>query len=262
VKSVFLPTIRQWLDTYVSRFVSANGRAREMLELKREHSLLTAEHCRDIAEALGWSAHDVRVAEALGLLHDAGRFPQFAEYGTFVDARSVDHGVRGAEEVVRAGILDALDGRDRARILDCILLHNRRIIPPDAPADSLPFLRLVRDADKLDIYRIAVERLDSGRFAGHLKEALGIIALGPATPEAVGDVLGRRSVANEHIRTGEDFLLMQLSWVFDISYGPTLKRIVEHGYLERIARSLVDDDARSASIFLLAEANTMSVNGS
>jgi hypothetical protein len=37
---------------------------------------------------------------------------------------------------------------------------------------------------------------------------------------------------------------------------------VEHGYLERIARSLVDDDARSASIFLLAEANTMSVNGS
>jgi len=243
--------LQPWLFSHIARFASANGSARGMLELKREHSLLVAEHCRDIAGELGWSEHDAAVAEALGLLHDAGRFSQFAEYGTFVDALSVNHGVRGADIVAGAGVLDPLDRRDRTRILDGILLHNRREIPPETAEDSLPFVKLVRDADKLDIYRIAVERMDSGEFAGHLKTALGITARGPATPEAVGDVLGRRTTANVHIRTLEDFLLMHLSWVFDISYAPTLRRIVERGYLERIASGLADDSARRAAESLI-----------
>jgi hypothetical protein len=246
-----LTDISNWLDSHVARFASENGHARGMLELKRVHSLHVADHCRALASELGWCAHDTAVAEAAGLLHDAGRFSQFAEYGTFVDARSVDHGMRGAEEVERAGILDGLDERDRARILDGILLHNRREIPPDASADSLPLVKLVRDADKLDIYRIVVERMDAGRLSEHLKAAIGIASGGPATPAAVEDVMSRRTVASEHIRTGEDFLLMQLSWVYDFNYPPTVWRVREFGYLEKIAGGLADDNARRSAEFLL-----------
>jgi hypothetical protein len=231
-----------------------------MLELKRVHSFFVAGHCLDIAGELGWDDHDTVVAEAAGLLHDAGRFSQFAEYGTFVDERSVDHGVRGAEEISRAGILDALDMRDRERILDSILLHNRREIPPDTAMDSLPLVKLVRDADKLDIYRIAVERMDAGRLSEHLMAAIGIASGGPATPAAVEDVMSRRTVASEHISTGEDFLLMQLSWIFDINFLPTLHRIAAHGYLERLASSLADANALQAAEFILGVVKAHSGN--
>ena len=56
--------------------------------------------------------------------------------------------------------------------------------------------------------------------------------------------MSRRTVASEHIRTSEDFLLMQLSWVFDINFVPTLRRIAAHGYLERLVRNVLADGHR------------------
>jgi hypothetical protein len=254
VNENILPQIQSWLDFHIDGFAASGDGVREMLDLKREHSAFVAGHCRDIAAELGWNARDIEVAEAAGLLHDAGRFSQFAEFGTFVDASSVDHGVRGREIVAGSEALARFDDRERARILDSILLHNRRDIPPDTALDALPLVKLVRDADKLDIYRIVTARMDAGRFRDHLKLALGIGEEAPSNPDAAGDVFSRRTVANEHIRSLDDFLLMQLSWVFDINYRPTLRRIVEREYLDRIARELTEDSARSASRFLLDEA--------
>ena len=97
------------------------------------------------------------------------------------------------------------------------------------------------DADKLDIYRIVLERIRSGEFRPHLKAALGIVADGPVTPEAVEDILENRTVGNGNIRTAADFCLMQISWVFDINYSPPLRQIRERGYIEEIARFLPAD---------------------
>ncbi len=252
--SILLYPLRSWLSSHIDRFAEHDGRIRDMLDIKRAHSVKVAGHCRGIAEELGWTAHDADVAEAAGLLHDTGRFSQVAEYGTFLDALSVDHGVRGAEVIEREGILDTLDPPDRRRILDAVLLHNRREVLPDTPDESLPFVRLVRDADKLDIYRIALERIESGGLADHLRAALGIIDTGPATPGAVDDILRGVTVSNDHIRTVEDFILMQLSWVYDFNYAPTVRRVGGLGYFERFARTLESLDALRAADHVLAAA--------
>lgn len=253
-----LHIVKSWLQTYAECFPAADDHSENLMHLKWIHSLHVAEHCRGIAEELGWSAHDVVVAETLGLLHDAGRFSQFAEYGTFSDPLSVDHGVRGGEVVRASRVLAPFFDSDRARILDGILFHNRRSIPPEISPDSLPFTMLVRDADKLDIYRIIIERVQNGHFREHLRVALGIYDEGPATQGAVDEILADRTVSNPHILTMADFCLMQISWVFDINYAPTLRRIRERGYIGEIAGFLPDEPgARKAVEYVLDRMETV-----
>ncbi len=247
-----IPTIKSWLRSYTDSFVATSDNSENLLHLKWVHSLKVAEHCRAIAGELGWSAHAVLVAEVVGLLHDAGRFPQFARYRTFVDAISVDHGECGAEAVRESDVLAPFSARDREIILESILYHNRRDIPSEAAEDALPFARLIRDADKLDIYRIIIERLRSGQFRQHLRTALGIEDEGPATPGAVEDILANRTVGNEFIRTAADFSLMQISWVFDINYSPAVRIIRERGYIREIAQLLPPDPgSRTAKEYIL-----------
>ena len=39
----------------------------------------------------------MRIAEAVALLHDVGRFEQYKRYGTFNDRKSVNHAALGVE---------------------------------------------------------------------------------------------------------------------------------------------------------------------
>ena len=242
-----IQSIKSWFRSYTDSFIVPNDNSENLLHLKWVHSTLVAEHCRVLAIELGWSAHATVMAETIGLLHDTGRFPQFAKYRTFADPVSVNHGERGVEAIRTSDALDPFSERDREIILESILYHNRRSIPPGIPGDALPFARLIRDADKLDIYRIILERIISGGFRQHLRLALGIEADGPATPGAVEDILAGRTVGNENILTAADFNLMQLSWVFDINYLPTLRLIREREYIQRIANCLPSDPGSLAA---------------
>ncbi len=100
------------------------------LALKLEHSRRVAENARDIARDLLWSPEDVDLAEALGWLHDVGRFSQFSEFGHFHDTTSVDHGFRGFEIVQAAGLLAHLPENHRRCLMDGVRYHNAKTIPP------------------------------------------------------------------------------------------------------------------------------------
>jgi len=239
---------------YVKGFLGENGNPDSLIRMKLIHSRKVAEICRSLAEGLGWSGEDNITASALGLLHDAGRFSQFAEYGTFVDADSLDHGELGCAVIKESGVLSSCPVTNRSQILDGILFHNRRTIPSGVQPDSLPFVKLVRDADKLDIYRIIRERIGRNNLGDHLKEALWIRAEGPANPLALDEIRNRQTVSSENIRSVADFTLMQMSWVFDINYLPARQRIREDGVLNLLASTLpCEKDVRGVGDFILKQ---------
>ena len=241
MNSSTLHQIRSWFLYYVERFLGENGNPDSPIPMKLIHSRKVSEICRSLSEELGWDSEDRLTATALGLLHDVGRFSQFAEFGTFVDADSVDHGERGCAAVKESGVLSPCSETTRSQILDGILFHNRRTIPSAEHPDSLPFVKLVRDADKLDIYRIIRERIGKNNLGDHLKEALWIQAEGPANPLALDEIRNRQTVSSENIRSVVDFTLMQMSWVFDINYPPARRRIREDGVLNLLASTLPDE---------------------
>jgi putative nucleotidyltransferase with HDIG domain len=232
--------VREWFSVYVDRFRSG-GALSPALELKLDHSLRVAADAAEIARESGWPAGAVRTARTLGLLHDVGRFPQFAEFGTFNDSRSVDHGDRGLQVLEREGTLADLDGTCRRGILDGVRHHNARALPEGLADESLRLARAVRDADKLDICRVVLQALDGGQ-ADATAGLLG--GLDPrASPSAdVLDCLRQgHVVASKTVRNLADLLLLQASWVYDVNYPAAMRRLRDRRVLERIQRGLPDD---------------------
>ncbi len=232
--------VREWFSVYVDRFKS-DGALSPALELKLDHSLRVAADAAEIARESGWPAGAVRTARALGLLHDVGRFPQFAEFGTFNDSRSVDHGERGLQVLEREGTLADLDGTCRRGILDGVRHHNARALPEGLADESMRLARLVRDADKLDICRVVLQALDDGRPDA----AAGLLGrLDPLAPPSA-DVLDhlRRGhvVASKTVRNLADLLLLETSWVYDVNYPAAMRRLRDRRVLERIQCDLPDN---------------------
>ncbi|MFA5138615.1 MAG: HD domain-containing protein [Elusimicrobiota bacterium] len=233
-----LSDIKEQFQDYVAGFAAADAPLHPMLRLKAEHSEHVAAEARGLGSDLGWSACEQNAAEALGLLHDIGRFSQFSEFDTFSDPDSVDHGERGWEVIRRLAWLAPLPPAERDALLDGIRYHNRRRIPDDVPRRNLGFLRLVRDADKLDIFRVVLDAVDRDGLRSLLATLPDVALDHSPSPEIVDDVSRRESPSLKKVRNLGDFLLMQLSLVYDLNYAPAYRRLHDRGLLPRIFRQL------------------------
>lgn len=235
--------IRDWFLAFVEGFRRESAPLPSAIAIKLEHTRHVAEIAREIAQDLRWTPDDVRIAEALGWLHDVGRFAQFAEFGHLQDATSVDHGLRGLEIVRESGILASMPDIRRGCLLDGIRHHNARTIPPDTAPASLPFLKLIRDADKLDIFRVVLAGIARDGFR-ELAPLWPKLALdGPVNPRLQDEIRTHRHGDVAHVHSLADFLLLEASWIYDLHYAPARARVRRDGILDAIAAHLPDDPA-------------------
>ena len=242
-----LDTLRACFDDYVQGFAQDGVGLAAPLLLKQQHSQRVAQECRELSLGLGWPEGLQRSAEALGLLHDLGRFSQFTQYHTFADGASVDHGERGYEIASRCKQLSRLPGAERTAILEGIRHHNDRRILEEFDGQSLDFLRLVRDADKLDIYRVVLEAIDRDGFQNLPKMLPQINLQRRPSPEVLEELLVHQSCSFERLRTLGDFLMMQLSWIYDFNFPTALLQVHDREIPARLLKH-VEGDAQCAEI--------------
>jgi hypothetical protein len=227
--------LHDWLLDHIQRNDPRDDLSRPHIELKRIHSLKVADEIHRLGLALGLAGRPLLIARAIGLLHDVGRFEQFRRFRTYNDAASTDHGALGAAIVAEAGVLASF-GADEAHIItQAIFHHNKLALPANLSDEGLFHLKLIRDADKLDIYRIIMENMaaaDRALFKVLLPDANDV-------SEAVHDILLRGGNVDYNLaQSPTDRLLMHVGWVFDINFRPTLRAIADRGHLETIAAAL------------------------
>jgi hypothetical protein len=192
----------------------------------------------EIANHLGLDAHAAALAATVALFHDVGRFPQYARYKTFRDSISTNHAALGAKVLIEQNVLAALPRTEQDLIVRAVTLHNVFSLPGGLDRESLRFVHLIRDADKLDIWRVFVEY-----YAQQREDRPSAVGLGlPDTEEYSGDVL-RSLMRGEMVRlsaltTLNDFRLLQLAWIFDINFSRSLELVLERSYLEGLTAPL------------------------
>ena len=80
-----------WMNDYMRSFRTNDPDVMLGIRLKEIHTGYVTTNARALAKHLGCNAHDMALAEIIGLFHDVGRFRQYAVYQTFNDAMSEDH---------------------------------------------------------------------------------------------------------------------------------------------------------------------------
>jgi len=224
----------QWFHSWFGRYVRPFWRDRKAEEvyaisLKIIHSQRVRREIVTIGKGIGLGANDLFLAELIGLFHDIGRFEQFHLFHTFVDNSSVDHALLGRQVIEREGLLGDLPDRDASIVLDAIYYHNKLAIPSHFKGLRLLMSRLIRDADKLDILRVFHSLYEKGGGCATVNLDL------PDSPAISRDVredfLAGRVVDFKNVRSTTDFLVMRLSWLYDIYFPLTFKMIRDRGYI-------------------------------
>ncbi|MCD6305947.1 MAG: HD domain-containing protein [Deltaproteobacteria bacterium] len=244
-----LKRLTAWFYEYVDQFVSRDPCIQQNIDLKTRHTQRVCEAIRDIGATLNLSQEDLCTAEVTGWLHDIGRFEQYTRYGTFMDHRSEDHAALGVRVIRESRILKRMDVFDAKLILKVVGAHNRAGLPAEKDARTLLFLRLLRDADKVDIWHVVTSYYrDSGKKRNHALE-LDLPDL-PRISDPVYDGLMKGRLVNMvDLKTVNDFKLLQMGWVYDVNFLRTFQIVRERGYLEAIRDALSVGSERAAHVY-------------
>lgn len=248
ITQTLVETLKARFEAYVQSVASPDAAVQQNLELKRDHTRRVCREIRMLSAALRLDPAQTHLAEVMALFHDIGRFEQYVRYQTFVDRESVNHADLGVEILQEQRLLDELDLPTQQLILKAIAYHNRAALPENETERCLFFAKLLRDADKLDIWRVVIDY-----YHNHNGRRNNAIELGlPDTPgvsEAVcSDLLARRIVDFRRLRNLNDFKLLQVGWIYDIYFTPTLRAIQERAYLEHL-RTLLPATKKLEKIF-------------
>lgn len=239
---------RRWFADYTEEFLSGSSEDRRNVVLKIEHTRHVCENAIAIALAEDLHDADLLMAETAALFHDIGRFPQYRQFRTFRDSASVNHGKLGAEVLSEEQVLLALPAEEQRQIRDVVLFHNAFALAGMEDRQALRLLKIVRDADKLDIWRVFAE-LDS--LPEDEKASAAMLGL-PDVPICSAGVLSaiaeRRMATLSDVASVADFRLMQLSWVFDLNFPVSFRILKEQGHLLQLTAALPRSDSVMAAI--------------
>lgn len=196
---------REIFDKYYSQFDNSEY----WIKYKYDHTMRVVEYAKQIAISLNLSDEDIELAELCGLFHDISRFKQWAEYQTFIDLNSFDHGDMGYEILKELGIENEI-------ILISTKVHNKYEVPDDLDDRTKLFCNITRDADKVDILIDLANDADD--------DSVDI-------PEEVIEAFKNHTMVQNRVANSQNKtvkMLRCLAFIFNAQYKKTFELIKEH----------------------------------
>lgn len=207
---------------YADRYDRSNGK----IELKIVHTLEVAKVMDRLTEKLHLDGEIRELAHICAVFHDIGRFEQVRRYDTFLDQLSVDHAQLGCEVLEQEGFLSELPPEKGRMIMTAIRNHNRYQIESGLESHTELLCRLIRDADKCDIFRVfACE--DMVDTMGETEEQ---VSRETVTEVVYDSILQHQCVKKEERKTGLDKWVSFLGFVFDMNFPQSLELLLEKRY--------------------------------
>ena len=236
-----LQAMHHWMDKYTKSFYSDDEEVQQGILIKEQHTGYVTTNSIELAKYLKLPQHDIELAEIIGLFHDVGRFRQYSIYKTFNDADSEDHANLGLKVIDELDFFKELSDTDYDLVKFAIKNHNKKVIETTDDERKILFAKIIRDADKLDIYRVlqpflAQENADKMPKFIKGKERAEI------SPDFIENFVAGNQADYRKIRTNGDRKIVRLMWIYDINYAWTMRKIVERGYIERIVEALPMDE--------------------
>ena len=183
------------------------------INLKYNHSFRVVNKAEKIGKSIKLNKKDMELVRVCGLLHDIARFEQYTKYEMFDDRKTFDHGDKGRKILEENGINNEI-------ILDAVKYHNKLNIPKGLNNRNLKFLKIIRDADKIDIL-----------------EHQGLVCKtnNYTIPDEIKDYFRNHKSIDFNIKTNPEGniinILRYLAFIFDLNYKESFKMIKENNLI-------------------------------
>lgn len=210
------------------------------INLKVIHTYHVADNARKIAKELNLDEENQQLAELIGLLHDIGRFEQVRLYNTFSDEKSVNHAEKGLEVLFKDNqIRNFIDDNKFDNIIyKAIGNHNRIKIEDNLSEEELLHCKIIRDADKLDIFRAFLEeKIEDLTHLGTSDISKEILS-----PSFFEDFKKEKLLLYSDCKTDMDFMVAIIAFIYEFNFNESLKIIKDNDYIRKIVKRINAQD--------------------
>ena len=233
---------------YVKGFDSDDPDVQKNIDLKRDHTFRVRDIIVDIGNSTGLNEDEMYIAEACALLHDIGRFEQYRRYGTFSDAASENHAAIAVRIIRKHDMLNNFPVKAAKTIIRAVGCHNLPSVAVKNKKKWILFLKLVRDADKIDILYVVTEYYQN--FASGTNRTLELDL--PDTPDISDNIynpiVNGKLALTKNLKTLNDFKVYQMGWIYDLNFPKSYQLVKERNYLNKLRKALPELSKKADNI--------------
>lgn len=200
------------------------------IKRKQQHSLRVMKISEEIAIGEGLSEEEIQLAKIIGLLHDVSRFKQYTEYQTFKDKISFDHGDMGVEILEKDEFIrNFIQTNEYDSIIKkAIKNHNKFEIEKGLSELEEKFCKIIRDADKIDIFYEAIEMFWLGE-EDKIEDS--------DISDSIQTEFYKKRTINRYEIKSDDYINKMISiiaFIFDINYHTSFEIVKKQNYINQI----------------------------
>lgn len=215
-------------ESAFNKYVKGYDISEEYIYLKYDHTLKVASLMVLLARMLKLSSDYITLAKIVGLLHDVGRFEQITKYKDWHDLKAQDHAEIGIDYLFNEGhIRDFIDDSSYDEIIkNAIKFHNKYEIPEFQDERVMLFTKMIRDMDKVDIYRV---------MSVYYNEKYGFDEV---SKEVLSSFESGKCVELKYVKTNSDNVIKTLAFMYDINFNESFKILEKTGNIISFANSI------------------------
>lgn len=220
-------------------FVKTYDQNDEMIQLKIEHTYRVCEYSKQIADSIHLSKNETNLAIVIALLHDLGRFEQVKMYHSFSDF-NIDHAALGIEILFQKRMIRNFLEEDQYDeiIHAAILNHNRLNVDDSLNEEQKLFSKILRDADKMDIYYVKLQYPSSITDANYQRNN----EIDYISEEIITSINKQQCINRKDCNSRIDRNLICVGFVFDLNFPYSFSHIKNNHYINRIIANIDTND--------------------
>lgn len=217
---------RKRFDEYLTGYDETDDK----IQLKIIHTFCVLDAADEISRGEGFSEEDHQLAVLIALLHDIGRFEQLKEFHSF-DDRLMDHALFGVKVLFEDGLIGEFiaDRQYDDVIRKAIQYHNLYVLPEGMEDRELLHARIIRDADKLDNFRVK----ETVRLETLFDTPEELVELEMISPHIMERMRNRQCIVSRERVTHMDSWVSYLAFIFDLNFASSFRWIGQRDYINK-----------------------------
>ena len=223
-----LKQVKKTFNQYINQYDNQSDLG---FRLKVVHTMHVVENAKEIAIQMNLDEEDIMLVQLIAYLHDIGRFDELKRLKKF-DSVGNDHALVASNILFDHNLIRdfIVETKYDDIIKKAIENHNKFKIEPNLSEKELLHAKIIRDADKLDNFRVKKEEPIEAIFPGKIKT---IDELNQSfISKKVFESIQKEECVDIHDRIYPLYYwICILAFVFDINFIQTLKMIQKQNYI-------------------------------
>lgn len=224
----------------------SSKREEENFRRKIIHSNNVKYFAENIAVSENFSNEELLIAQLCGQFHDIGRFEQYTKYHVFKDTKNQNHSNLALKIIESNNIFKGLSDKNKKIINTTILNHSKYKIDHYDNEKEFLFSKLLRDADKLDIFNILIKYYTSELSSSRdIAKEYSLSNEDLISNNIIEKIKTKTLINKSDINSINDMKIMQISWIFDINFNYSKEYIIKNKIINIILDSINDSKEKT-----------------